>query len=250
MSGVRICQKRVMINRNNAVFNSLPIGIAPEPNDITRTRRGWLMRRNGTSRTSKEGSEMRTGIPMTYLPALKKATSLIVVAVMLSFTAAGVWAKTAEEIDAGVYACLDRFYKQIRGGREMVAMAEGVLVMPSVVKAGLIIGGEYGEGALRVGGKTVSYYNLASGSVGLQIGGEAKDFVILFMTDEALKQFQNSKGWEVGVDGSVALANFGGGEGVDFIRMNDPIIAFVFDVKGLMVDISLKGAKFSKINTK
>ena len=111
-------------------------------------------------------------------------------------------------------------------------MAEGVLVMPGVAKAGLIVGGEYGEGALRVGGKTVSYYNLASGSVGLQIGGEAKDFVILFMTDEALKQFQNRKGWEVGLDGSVALANLGGGERVDFITMNDPIIVFRLRCQG------------------
>ena len=182
-------------------------------------------------------------------PASFRRTSLfIVVAVTLSFAAENLWARTVEEIDASVYACLGRFYNQIMGGREMVAMAEGILVIPSVVKGGLIVGGEYGEGALRVGGKTVSYYNLASGSVGLQIGGEAKDLVILFMTDEALKQFQNSKGWEIGLDGNVALANFGGGERVDFITMNDPIIGFVFDVKGLMADISLKGAKFTKIN--
>jgi len=174
----------------------------------------------------------------------------IVIAAMLSFAAENLYAQTAEEIDASVYACLGRFYNQIKGGREMVAMAEGVLVMPSLLKVGLIVGGEYGKGALRIGGKTVSHYNLVSGSVGLQIGGAAKDFVILFMTDEAMKQFQNSKGWEVGVDGSVALAKFGGGERVNFITMNDPIIGFVFDVKGLMADISLNGAKFTKINTK
>ena len=193
---------------------------------------------------------MTIGKPTIILPAVLKTFLSIMMGMMVSISAGSAWAGTSQDIDASVYACLDRFYKQIKGGREMVAMAEGVLVMPGVVKAGFIVGGEYGEGALRVGGKTVSYYNLASGSVGLQIGGEAKDFVILFMTDEALKQFQNSKGWEVGVDGSVALANFGGGERVDFIRMNDPIIVFVFDVKGLMADISLKGAKFSKINPK
>ena len=70
------------------------------------------------------------------------------------------------------------------------------------------------------------------------------------MKDEALRQFQAGKGWEAGVDGNVALANFGGGQRVDFIRMNDPVIGFVFDVKGLMADISLKGAKFTKINPK
>jgi len=184
---------------------------------------------------------------MTYLPALKKVTLLIVVTMMLSFAAVSVQAETPQEIEASVSDCLGRFQAVIKDGREMLAMAKGVLVMPSMVKAGLIVGGEYGEGALRVGGKTESYYNLASGSIGLQIGGQANDFVILFMTDEALKKFQDSKGWEIGVDGNVALPNFGGGKRVDLIRMSDPIIIFVFDVKGLMADISLKGAKFSKI---
>jgi lipid-binding SYLF domain-containing protein len=101
---------------------------------------------------------------------------------------------------------------------------------------------------LRLGGKTASYYNLASGSIGFQIGGEAKDIVILFMAEAALKKFQTSQGWEAGVDGNVALVNIGGGERVDFTKMKDPILGFVFDVKGLMADISLKGAKFTKIN--
>jgi lipid-binding SYLF domain-containing protein len=158
--------------------------------------------------------------------------------------------KTAQEINVSVNACLDRFYKQVKGGKELAGKAKGVLVLPGVVKAGLIVGGEYGEGALRVGGKTVSYYNLAAGSVGFQIGGEAKDIIMMFMTDAALKQFQASKGWEVGVDGNVALVNIGGGERVDFNKMNDPIIAFVFDVKGLMADISLKGAKLTKVEKK
>jgi lipid-binding SYLF domain-containing protein len=179
------------------------------------------------------------------------ASVLLLTAAMIAGVGVGsARAKTAKEIDASVNACLDRFYKQVKGGKEMAAKAKGVLVMPNVVKAGLIVGGEYGEGALRVGGKTVSYYNLASGSVGFQIGGEAKDFVILFMTDAALKQFQASKGWEVGLDGNLALVNIGGGERVDFAKMKDPIIAFVFDVKGLMADISLKGAKFTQIEPK
>jgi lipid-binding SYLF domain-containing protein len=176
-----------------------------------------------------------------------KAALLVAAAMLVSLAAESAWAKTAKEINTNVNACLERFYKQVKGGKELAGKAKGMLVMPGVIKAGLIVGGEYGEGALRVGSKTVSCYNLAAGSVGLQIGGEAKDFVILFMTDESLKQFQASKGWEVGVDGNVALVNIGGGERVDFTKMKDPIIGFVFDVKGLMADISLKGAKFTKI---
>lgn len=181
----------------------------------------------------------------------KNSIALLAAAVLMVSAAAGfAFAKTAGEINASVNASLDRFYKQVKGGKELAGKAKGVLVLPGVVKAGLIVGGEYGEGALRVGGKTVSYYNLAAGSVGFQIGGEAKDIIMMFMTDAALKQFQASKGWEVGVDGNVALVNIGGGERVDFTKLNDPIIAFVFDVKGLMADISLKGAKLTKVQKK
>ena len=181
----------------------------------------------------------------------RKILSLILsLAIVTGLTASEAWSKTANEINAAVNACMDRFYKQVAGGKDLAAKAKGILVMPNVYKAGFIVGGEYGEGALRVGGKNSGYYNLASGSIGLQIGGEAKDIVIMFMTEAALKQFQASKGWEVGVDGNVALIKIGGGERVDFTKINDPIIAFVFDVKGLMADISLKGAKFTKITPK
>ena len=122
--------------------------------------------------------------------------------------------------------------------------------MPNVIKGAFIIGGEYGQGALRVGGKTVDYYNLISGSIGFQIGGQSKDIILLFMTDEALKQFRASKGWEAGVDGNVVLFNVGGGERADTRTLKDPIVGFVFDAKGLIADVSLKGAKFSKVDKK
>ncbi len=180
-----------------------------------------------------------------------KSIALIAAVLMMVIADANMaFAKTAKEVDASVNACLDRFYQQVKDGKEIAGKAKGVLVLPGVIKAGLIVGGEYGEGSLRVAGKTVSYYNLAAGSVGFQIGGEAKDIIIMFMTDVVLKKFQASQGWEVGVDGNVALVNIGGGERVDFTKLNDPILGFVFDVKGLMADISLKGAKFSKVEKK
>lgn len=157
------------------------------------------------------------------------------------------FAKTAKEIDASVDAAIDRFYKQVDGASEFVKASKGMLVMPNVVKGAFIIGGEYGEGALRIGGKTVAYYNTVSGSIGLQIGGEAKDIILLFMTEDALKKFRASKGWEAGVDGNVALISIGAGERADTTTSKAPIVGFVFDAKGLIADISIKGAKFSRI---
>ena len=154
----------------------------------------------------------------------------------------------AEVIDAKVNLALKRFYKQVAGAREFAGNAQGMLIMPGVMKAAFIIGGEYGEGALRISGRTVDYYNIVSGSFGFQIGAEAKDIVIVFMTRDAMQGFRAGKGWEAGVDGNVALITVGAGERVDTRTTKDPIVGFVFDVKGLMADISLKGAKFTKLD--
>ena len=169
---------------------------------------------------------------------------LIIVSV---FPAVSSYAATAKEIDAGADAALNQFKKDIKGGTKLLQSARGVLVFRRVYEAGFIVGGEYGEGALRIKGKTVDYYSVAAGSLGFQIGAQAKTIILFFLKEDALKQFRASSGWKVGTDGSVALITIGAGETVDFTKLNDPIVAFVFDNKGLMFNISLEGAKFTRI---
>ncbi|MGD2187131.1 MAG: YSC84-related protein [Desulfobacterales bacterium] len=159
-----------------------------------------------------------------------------------------VYADAAKKIDAGADEVMDRFYKQVDDAKTFVEQAKALLIMPNVVKAGLLVGGEYGRGALRVDGKTVDYYNVVSGSFGAQIGAEAKDWVIAFMTDEALRKFRQSRGWEVGVDGNVALITVGGGNSGTTWNAKGDIIGFVINVKGLIADVSFKGAKFTKLD--
>ena len=167
---------------------------------------------------------------------------------MLLFSTSASYAATAREIDTSVDVALERFYKEVKGAQEFAKSAKGLLVMPGVVKGGFVFAGEYGEGALRVGGKTVDYYNIAAASFGLTIGAQKKDIIIAFMTDAALKQFRGSANWEAGVDGNVALWDIGAGTRLDTTTMKDPIVAFVFDAKGFMADISLKGSKFTKLD--
>jgi lipid-binding SYLF domain-containing protein len=156
--------------------------------------------------------------------------------------------RSAREIDTSVNVSLERFYKDVKGAKEFAKTAKGLLVMPGVVKGGFVFAGEYGEGALRVGGKTVDYYNIAAASFGLTIGAQKKDIIIAFMTEAALKQFRGSANWEAGVDGNVALWDIGAGTRLDTTTMKDPIVGFVFDAKGFMADISLKGSKFTKLD--
>ena len=157
------------------------------------------------------------------------------------------YAKTKGEINAGVNAAMDRFKKDIKGSTAYLKGAKGVLVMPNITKAGFVVGGKYGQGALLVGGKTIGYYSLAEGSVGWQIGAMKYDMVILFMTDEALKKFERSEGWEAGVDAEVTLIDAGADVSVETLRSQHPVAGFVFDQKGLMGGVSVKGAKFTKI---
>ena len=151
------------------------------------------------------------------------------------------------EIDLFVQETLADFYKQSSAGRELASRAKGMLIFPKIYKAGFWVGGEYGEGALRISGNTVGYYNIASASLGLQLGVQKKSQVILFMTDDALQKFRNSQGWEAGVDGSVAIANFGAGEEIDTKTFQQPIIGFVFSNKGLMYNLTIEGAKITPI---
>jgi lipid-binding SYLF domain-containing protein len=172
--------------------------------------------------------------------------SLLVGGAALLASATAAFSKTAEEIDASANAAMKRFTAEIKGAKEVIKNAKGILVMANVKKGGFVVGGEFGRGALRVKGKTVSYYKLAAASVGLQAGAESKDVILAFMTDEALKNFQSKKGWEAGVDGNVAIIKLGAGESVTTSKMNKPVIGFVFGVKGVLADVSVKGAKFTK----
>ena len=105
-----------------------------------------------------------------------------------------------------------------------------------------------GEGALRVGGKSVDYYRTSAGSIGFQLGVQAKSIVIAFMTQESLDKFRNSSGWKVGVDGSVALIDLGAGKTIDSSNIKDPVVGFIFGSKGLMYNLTLEGSKIHKLD--
>jgi lipid-binding SYLF domain-containing protein len=170
------------------------------------------------------------------------------VAIAVTFPAGDARAASRAEIDANVNATLNRFFAKVVNGRELANKAEAVLVFPSIVKAGIGIGGEFGEGALHVRGRTSGYYNIIGASFGFQLGIQTRSVIIMFMTPKALAGFQSRAGWKVGVDGSVALVTVGAGGKVDTDNVLDPIIGFVFNNKGLMYNLTLEGSKISRIN--
>ncbi|MDH3531636.1 MAG: YSC84-related protein [Gammaproteobacteria bacterium] len=177
---------------------------------------------------------------------LKLLCTLGVVSALTFSATAMAW--SAGKIDQEVNESLQVFKDEVNGAQLFLDQAAGYLVFPRVIKVGIGVGAETGEGALRVGGKTVDYYRTTSGSFGLQLGAQAKSMVIAFLTPEALAKFRNSSGWKVGVDGSVALIDIGVGKTIDTDNIKDPVVGFIFGSKGLMYNLTLEGSKFSKLD--
>jgi lipid-binding SYLF domain-containing protein len=157
-------------------------------------------------------------------------------------------AASAAGIDREANNTLHSFVEQVAGARELANKAAGILVFPSVVKAGIGFGGEYGEGVMLNQQRVVGYYNLISASFGFQLGVQERSVIIMFMTQGALNQFDRTAGWKVGVDGSVAIITVGIGGSIDTDKVTSPVIGFIIDQKGLMYNLTLEGSKISRIN--
>jgi lipid-binding SYLF domain-containing protein len=151
-------------------------------------------------------------------------------------------------IDASVDGALSDLYAKVKGSRELAATAKGVLVFPSVVSAGFMVGGSYGQGALRVDGKTAGYYSTSAASVGLIAGAESKSVYVLFMNQESLDKFVASKGWTAGVDASVTAITVSADANITTDTAKQPILGYVLTKGGLMANLSFDGTKFSKID--
>lgn len=174
-------------------------------------------------------------------------------ATALSATSLPAFAADRETIDARVNLALGRLWSDVPNARDIANRARGMLIMPKVVKGGLILGGAYGEGALKINDpvvgyeKTGGYYSLSSASIGLQLGIQKTSHVLFFMTDKALADFQRADGWEVGADAEVTFPDAGLNTGVSSTTYEKPVIAIVFGEDGLLIGASLEGAKYSPI---
>lgn len=159
-------------------------------------------------------------------------------------------APTREEArisDAKVDAALVHFQQEVKGANTILRSAKGVLVFPGVLEGAFWGGAEYGgEGALRIGGQTTNYYNIAAFSFGAQFGAQQKDVILLFMDGKALQDFRKSAGWTVGLDGKVTLVTVGAEGSISSQTYNKPILAFVVGQKGLIAGVSLEGAKITQ----
>jgi lipid-binding SYLF domain-containing protein len=182
---------------------------------------------------------------------MKPTVALILAALSFAAPAAvpqSASAASGAEINQDADKTLRSFVAQTPEAQDLAKKAVGILVCPSVLKAGFGIGGEYGEGVLIVKRQIAGYYNLVSASFGFQLGVQDRSVIIMFMTENALRSFQSTYGWKVGVDGSIVVLTVGAGGTIDTENLTSPVIAFVLDQTGLMYNLSLEGSKISRIN--
>jgi len=172
--------------------------------------------------------------------------------VMAYFVLAGQSAMgaTAAEISKNSQAALKTLYAKVPKAKELGSKALAVLVFPNVIKAGLGVGGQYGDGALIKGGKTVAYYNTAGASVGLQAGAQKYGYALFFMNANALQQIDKAEGFDIGVGPTVVVLDEGAAKSMTTTTMKDDIYAFIFSQKGLMAGLGIQGNKITKINPK
>ena len=157
------------------------------------------------------------------------------------------FADTAAEIDRDVDSALQKLYKRSPAAVKLSKTARGILVYPDVIKAGLLIGGQYGEGALRVDGKTAGYYNTVAASYGLQAGAQSFGYALFFMTDETLDYLNSSDGWEVGIGPSIVVVDEGAATSLTTTTGKDDVYAFIFNQEGLMAGLGIQGSKITSI---
>lgn len=179
---------------------------------------------------------------------MKHLKTLLLTLLFSLFMTQSSLAKTKTEINAGTDLAIENFKKQVPGGENFLTKTKGYLVFPSVIKAGFVVGGKYGEGALRIDDVSKHYYDMTAASVGFQAGAQKYSMLIAFLSDASLNNFIHSDGWEAGVDGTINISDWGKSKDVSSMSFEKPIVAFIYGEKGLMASISIAGTKFRRID--
>jgi len=179
-----------------------------------------------------------------------RASIGMIIGVMFAFATNAAFAATAAELSRDAASALQSLYAKVPAAKAIGAKANAILVFPKVTKAGLGVGGQFGEGALLKGGKAVAYYNTAGASIGLQAGAQTFGYAMFFMTDKALQALDKADGFEVGVGPSVVVMDEGMAKTATTTTMKDDIYAFIFGQQGLMAGLGIQGNKITKITPK
>jgi lipid-binding SYLF domain-containing protein len=171
---------------------------------------------------------------------------LAVIAAVGLFEAVPARAETAAEIETESRAALTLLLENSTAAKQLAKEAAGILVFPKILKGGLIIGGQYGEGALFKQDAVAGYYNTAAASFGLQAGIQTFGYAVFLLEESALKFLDDSDGWEIGTAPSLVVVDEGVSGSLSTTASRDTIYVFFFDQKGLMAGLGIQGTKITE----
>ena len=157
-------------------------------------------------------------------------------------------AASARQLNNDANQALRTLYATQPKTRPLATSAKGILIFPKIIKAGLIIGGQSGDGVLWVNGHATGYYNISAASFGLQAGAQTFSYVLFFMTDAALKYLHDSDGWAIGTGPSVVVVDKGAAASLTSTTVTQDVYAFPFGARGLMAGLGLEGSKITHIH--
>jgi lipid-binding SYLF domain-containing protein len=181
----------------------------------------------------------------------KTSVGRIAIASLLLLCTATAWGKPSRsEINREANAALQQLYAGTPGAKALADKARAMLIFPSVKKAGFLVGGQFGDGVLRQGGKAKGYYRSVAGSYGLQAGAQAFSYVLFFMDDKSLAYLDKTEGWELGVGPSIVIVDEGMARSLTSTTLHEGVYAFIFGQKGLMAGLGIQGSKITKVETK
>jgi len=177
--------------------------------------------------------------------------------ILLSAVAVGLLANSSlalaadAQLDKDAHKALKSLYAKVPASKTLGEKAVAVLVFPTVTKAGLGIGGQYGEGAMIQNGKVVGYYSTAGASYGLQAGAQRFGYAMFFMNEKALQALTKNEGMEVGVGPSVVVmdeSKMALAKQSTSTTLTEDVYAFIFGQKGLMAGLGIQGNKITKLS--
>ena len=171
----------------------------------------------------------------------------LLMAMVFGLTAPRLAAAADSKIEADSRAALKSLYDGSPGAKALGAKARGILAFPNVVKAGLVVGGQGGDGVLLVNDKVVDHYNTAAVSIGLPAGAQSFGYVLFFMSDKVFNDFRKSKNFEIGVGPNIVIIDAGAAKDLNTETAKADVYAMIFDQKGLMAGIGLQGSKITKL---
>ncbi len=201
---------------------------------------------------------MHTGIPVSWVSNILKGIKMNrspllsawvagVAAFVFALAVLPAHAASRSELNRDANAALSKLYAKYPAAKQLAGKSKAILVFPSVIKAGLMIGGETGDGVMMVNGKPVAYYNTSGVSYGMQAGAQTYGYALFIMTDSALKSLETAEGFEVGVGPSVVVMDDSMAKKTSTTTINNDIYAYIFSQKGLMAGLGVQGNKLTKL---